>query len=90
MLLAEGEYIHVCGVEYELRFKIISRAPCIEYHPDDAVDHVAVGEEAEAEAEQRVDGLLGVVGGDIAVTYDADRVYTPVQTVEVSTRPPEL
>lgn len=65
----------------------IADGPCPKDDFDDVVHHISIDDEPEAETEERVYGLLRVVGSDISVTDGRDCVDTPVQGIEVSDVP---
>jgi hypothetical protein len=88
LLLADGQVVHVGGVEDELCAEVVLAVSGPQDDLDDVVDHVAVGDHAEAETGQHVDGLLRVIWSDVSVADGPNRVHSPVQRVKVAHPPP--
>ena len=72
------QVVHIGRVDDEVVLVVVVDCPRPQDDLDDVVHHVSVNHEPETHTEECVDGLLGVVGRDVAVTDGRDGVEAPV------------
>lgn len=79
--------VHKSGVKDEFCTKLILAIPGFQQYLHDIVNNVSIEQEAAAEADRLEDYLIRVVRRDVSIADRRDRVYTPVQRVEVAHSP---